>query len=95
MKTDQEILDKATHKVTQILRIPVGKIDKAKFVYLYSLLYNLMGQGPDGKPCEEGDENMRHWMNTHNKHLGFCPVDELTDGASFDKMIGYLESFER
>jgi hypothetical protein len=87
MKTDEEILDNAAHKVTQILRIPVGEIDKTKFVYLYTLLYNLMGQGPDG------DENMRHWLNTHNKHLNFCPAARLADEYSMKQIIGYLESF--
>ena len=89
MKTDTELLDNVAYKITQILRIPVGEIDKIKFVYLYGLLYNLMGQGPDG------DENMRHWLNTHNKHLDFCPASRLTDEASFDKIIRYLESFIR
>ena len=86
-----EILDKSALKVSQILRISVGEIDKAKFVYLYTLLYNQMGQGPDGKPCEDGDENMRHWLNTHNTHLGFCPAAGLVN--RMPEIISYLESF--
>ena len=93
MKTDQEILDNAALKVSQILRISVGEIDKIKFVYLYTLLYNMMGQGPDGQPCEEGDLNMRHWLNTHNEHLGFCPATRLTDENGMRTIISYLESF--
>ena len=93
MKTDQEILDNAVTKISRILRISVGEIDKLKFVYLYTLLYNMMGQGPDGQPCEEGDENMRHWLNTHNNHLGFCPAARLTDEYSMRMIISYLESF--
>ena len=85
MKTDQEILDNAALKVSEILDIPVGDIDKTKFIYLYTLLYNMMGQGPDG------DDNMRHWMTTHNKHLGFCPVNGLID--RIQDIISYLESF--
>lgn len=87
--TGQEILNNAALKVSQILHIPVGQIDKVKFVYLYTLLYNLMGQGPDG------DENMRHWLNTFNKHLNFYPAAQLHDEGSMQKIIGYLESFER
>jgi hypothetical protein len=84
MKTDTEILDEAALKVSEILGITVSEIDKIKFIQMYSLLYTIMG----------GDEElMRHWINTKNKHLGFCPVDELTDGASFDRILGYLESF--
>jgi hypothetical protein len=84
MKTDTEILDEAALKVSEILGVSVSEIDKIKFIQMYSLLYTIMG----------GDEElMRHWINTKNKHLGFCPVDELTDGASFDRILGYLESF--
>jgi hypothetical protein len=84
MKTDTEILDEATLKVSEILGVSVCEIDKIKFIQMYSLLYTIMG----------GDEElMRHWMRNKNKHLGFCPVDELTDGASFDRILGYLESF--
>ena len=84
---DAAILDKAALKVSQILRISVGEIDKTKFVYLYTLLYTNMGQGKDG------DDNMRHWMNTHNTHLGFCPADSLTDEESLAMMTEYLEHF--
>jgi len=93
MTTDQEILDNTALKVSQILRISVGEIDKTKFVYLYTLLYNMMGQGPDGESCKEGDLNMRHWLNTHNDHLGFCPASRLTDEGSMRRIISYLESF--
>jgi hypothetical protein len=85
MKTDQEILDGVVLKVSEILDITVGDIDKTKFIYLYTLLYNMMGQGPDG------DANMRHWMKTYNNHLGFCPVNELENRIS--EIISYLESF--
>ena len=87
MKTDQEIIDSAALKVSEILGISAEGIDKTKFVYLYTLLYTNMGQGKDG------DDNMRHWMNTHNTHLGFCPADSLTDGESLAMMIEYLEHF--
>jgi hypothetical protein len=84
MKTDIEILDEATLKVSEILGVSVCEIDKIKFIQMYSILYTIMG----------GDEElMRYWINTKNKHLGFCPVDELTDEASFDRILGYLESF--
>lgn len=54
-----------------------------KFVRLYSLLYTVVG----------GDEeNMRWWLNTHNKHLGYCPAARLTDEYYLDKTIVYLET---
>jgi hypothetical protein len=84
MKTDTEILDEAALKVSEILGVSVSEIDKIKFIQMYSLLYTIMG----------GDEElMRYWMNNKNTHLGFCPANELTDGASFDRILGYLESF--
>ena len=91
MRPDEVILEEAAIKASQILRIPHQHLNKTKFLYLYTLLYNLMGQGP----CEEGDENMRHFLNTHNKHLGFAPASRLTDEASLDKIIRYLESFNK
>jgi hypothetical protein len=84
MKTDIEILDEAALKVSEILGVSVSEIDKIKFIQMYSLLYTIMG----------GDEElMRYWMRNKNTHLGFCPANELTDGASFDRILGYLESF--
>ena len=71
MKTGQEIMDNVALKVSEILGISSEGIDKTKFVYLYTLLYTNMGQGKDG------DDNMRHWMNTHNTHLVFCPANAL------------------
>ena len=67
---DAAILDKAALKASQILRISVGEIDKTKFVYLYTLLYNMMGQGPDGNPKEMGRGARRrgHLRNWHNHH---------------------------
>ena len=87
MRTDTEILKSAADKITQILRIPHTNIDTLKFVILFSVLYVAMGQG------EDGEENMRWWLNTHNSHLNFCPAARLTDEASLDKIIAYLESF--
>ena len=87
MRTDEEILKSAADKITQILRIPHTNIDTLKFVILFSVLYIAVGQG------EDGEENMRWWLNTHNSHLNFCPAARLTDEASLDKIIAYLESF--
>lgn len=84
MRTDQEILNDAADRASQILRIPHTYLDKVKFIQLFYLIHNVMG----------GDEElMRHFLNTHNKHLDFCPAARLTDNVSLDKVIGYLESF--
>lgn len=87
MRTDTEILKSAADKITQILRIPHTHIDTLKFVILFGALYIAVGQG------EDGEENMRWWLNTFNSHLKFVPAARLTDGASLDKIIAYLESF--
>ncbi len=82
--TDKELLQQAADKASAILAIPNRYIDTVKFVRLYSLLYTVVG----------GDEeNMRWWLNTFNSHLNFCPASRLTDEVSFDKILGYLESF--
>ena len=80
---NEDILDKSAFKVSQILRIFVEGIDKTKFVYFYTLLYNQLGGD---------DENMKHWLNTYNTHLEFCPADELVN--KMPEIIGYLESFQ-
>ena len=87
MRADEEILKSAADKITQILRIPHTNIDTLKFVILFSVLYIAVGQG------EDGEENMRWWLNTYNKSLGYCPAARLTDEYYLDKTIAYLESF--
>ncbi len=82
LKTNEEILEKAAESVSQILKISHHNIDKTKFVYFYTLLYNQLGGD---------DKNMKHWLNTYNTHLEFCPADELV--YKMPEIIGYLESF--
>lgn len=88
---NQEIMNNAALKVSEILDVPVGNINKTKLVYLYTLLYNMLGQRSDRNPCDEEDDNMRHWINTYNTHLEFCHADGLIDGMP--EIISYLESF--
>lgn len=91
--TDAELIQNSASKAAQILHITLPpEVDKLKFIYLYSLLYNSMGQGNDGKPSPEGDENMIHWLNTHNHHLGYVPVTRLFDEQSMNSIVEYLES---
>jgi hypothetical protein len=59
----------------------LGDIEPIKLIQMVVCLDILLG----------GDkELMRHWVNTHNKHLGYCPGAHLTD-ARMDDIIGYLE----
>lgn len=82
MTNTEEILKTAATKAAKILHIPLGDIDPAKLLNMYSCLSVLFG----------GDEElMMHWLNTHNKHLGYCPGAHLTD-ARFDTTINYLQS---
>lgn len=89
MNPEDEILKQTADNITQILRIPHRHIDTKKFVILFSLLYLAVGQG------ENGEENMRWWLNTHNTHLNFCPAARLTDEASLDQIIRYLEAYNQ
>jgi hypothetical protein len=82
--TDKELLQQAADKASAILAIPNRYIDTVKFVRLYSLLYTVVGSD---------EENMRWWLNTFNKHLGYCPAARLTDEYYLDKTIAYLETF--
>jgi hypothetical protein len=82
MTDEQKFLEKIATKAANILHIPLGEIDPAKLLHMYSCLSVLFG----------GDEElMMHFLNTHNKHLGYCPGAHLTD-ARFDTTINYLQS---
>lgn len=82
--TDKELLQQAADKASAILGISHRYIDTVKFVRLYSLLCVVVG----------GDEeNMRWWLNTFNRHLGFCPAARLTDEYYLDKTIAYLDTY--
>ena len=79
--TDEEFLKRIATKAANILHMPLGDIDPAKLLHMYSCLSVLFG----------GDEElMMHWLNQHNKHLGYCPGAHLTDDR-MDDIIGYLE----
>jgi hypothetical protein len=83
---ESEIIQNASDKASEILRIPNRYIDKVKFIQLYSLLFTMAA----------GDESrMRWWLTTHNNHLNFCPAAVLTDTQSLDKIISYLEELSR
>jgi hypothetical protein len=90
--TDEELILKAATNIAQILHIPLGEIDLQQLVSLYVPLYSLCGLSGSDEETEKGNEQMRWWLNTHNKHLGFNPASRLTDHQSMDKMIAYLET---
>jgi len=85
MKTDQEIIDDAATKASQELHLPLnGCVDKLSLLRMWKALYAVNG----------GDADlMRHWLNTHNNHLGFNPASRLCDEYSLSKIISYLEYF--
>jgi len=80
--TDEQFILKIATKAAQILHMPLGEIDPAKLLHMYSCLSVLFGGD---------DELMIHWLSTYNKHLGYCPGAHLTD-ARFDTTINYLQS---
>lgn len=79
----QELLDSTTLKISQILHLSYGQIDKNQLVVLYSLLNILYGGN---------EEHMRLWLNTHDKNLNFCPAAYLTDNNYLKKIIKHLDS---
>ena len=85
MTDEQKFLEKIATKAANILHMPLGEIDPAKLLHMYSCLSVLFG----------GDEElMIHWLSTYNNHLKFCPGAHLTD-ARFDTTINYLQSMVR
>jgi len=81
--TDEQFLKQTATKVANILHMPLGDIEPIKLIQMVVCLDILLGGD---------DELMRHWVNTHNNYLGFCPAARLTDEQSMSKIIGYLES---
>jgi hypothetical protein len=82
MTDEQKFLEKIATKAANILHMPLGEIDPAKLLHMYSCLSVLFGGD---------DELMIHWLSTYNKHLKYCPGAHLTD-ARMDDTIRYLQS---
>ena len=81
--TDAELLQKASNNASNLLGLDQDKISEhLTVVRIYLALNQLHG----------GDENlMRHWVATHNNHLGYCPVVGI-EGNNADAVLSYLES---
>jgi len=79
---DEQFLKNTAQKAAQILHMPLGEIDPAKLLRMYSLLHVLFG----------GDEElMIHWISSYNNHLKFCPGAYLTSEYHMNKILGYLD----
>ena len=79
--TNEEFLKNTAQKAAKVLHMPLGDIDPAKLLHMYSCLSVLFG---------EDEELMMHWLNQHNKHLGYCPGAHLTD-SRMDDILRYLQ----
>ena len=81
MTDTEEFIFKIATKAANILHMPLGDIDPAKLLHMYSCLSVLFGND---------EELMMHWLNQHNKHLGYCPGAHLTD-ARMNDTLRYLQ----
>ena len=82
MTDTEEFLKDIAQKAAKILHMPLGDIDPAKLLEMYSCLWVLFG---------EDEELMRHWLSTYNNHLKFCPGAYLTSEYHMNKILGYLD----
>jgi|694.fasta_scaffold00734_7 hypothetical protein len=89
--TTETIINNAAEKAAKILNVDITNIDKIKFLRLYLALYSLCGYNKENQ--SEGDNMMRWWLNTDNKHLGYVPANYLQHPIQMDEIIRYLESF--
>ena len=80
--TNEEFLKNTAQKAANILHMPLGDIDPAKLLHMYSCLSVLFG---------EDEELMMHWLSTYNNHLKFCPGAYLTSEYHMNKILGYLD----
>ena len=79
---DEQFLKQTATKVANILHMPLGDIEPIKLIQMVVCLDILLGGD---------DELMRHWVNTHNNHLKFCPGAYLTSEYHMNKILGYLQ----
>ena len=82
MTDTEEFLKDIATKAANILHMPLGDIDPAKLLEMYSCLWVLFGND---------EELMRHWLSTYNNHLKFCPGAYLTSEHHMNKILGYLQ----
>ena len=82
MTDTEEFILKIATKAAKVLHMPLGDIDPAKLLEMYSCLWVLFG---------EDEELMRHWLSTYNNHLKFCPGAYLTSEYHMNKILGYLQ----
>ena len=83
MTDTEEFLKDIAQKAAKVLHMPLGDIDPAKLLEMYSCLWVLFGND---------EELMRHWISTYNNHLKFCPGAYLTSEYHMDKILGYLDA---
>lgn len=83
MTDTEEFLKDIATKAANILHMPLGDIDPAQLLRMYSCLSVLFGND---------EELMRHWISTYNNHLKFCPGAYLTSEYHMNKILGYLDS---
>ena len=89
--TSEALINSASQKAAKILNVELKDIDRLKFLRMYLALYSLCGYHPTNQ--SEGDNMMRWWLNTENKHLGYVPANYLYHTLQLDEIIRYLESF--
>jgi hypothetical protein len=80
--TDYELIEVACKNATKILDLDYNKVsDHLSLVRIYFGLSHMLGGN---------EELMRHWIKTHNKHLGYCPIDGIESDKTSD-VLTYLE----
>lgn len=87
MRSDQEIINSAFSKACTELGITVKhNTQNQKLIFIRAMvaLSSLFG----------GDNTqMKHWMNTYNRHLMFIPSKMLEDEDKLCTIASYLEQF--
>lgn len=86
MKIDTESFENCFSRAWRALRVPPSFPHRLELVQLHLILGDRLEEG------EEGEDNVRHWINTFNSQLGYCPAERLTDKDSLQNMLFYLRS---
>ena len=87
MRSDQEIINSAFSKACNELGIKVKyNTQPQKLVFIKAMVELSSLFGGDNK-------QMKHWMNTYNRHLMFIPAKMLEDEDKLYTIANYLEGF--
>jgi hypothetical protein len=79
---DNDLLTSAANRISEELGLTSKPADVVSVINLWMGLHKKMGSN---------SENILHWMNTYNKHLGYIPGLNVDNKERLAEMVAYLK----